>query len=405
MTRVSKIKIKREILKNEKVYSLILGGYVNGYNIIKELYEKNLRNIALFDSTDSLASKSNKIKYYQKIDLNSESLYNAILKLKKVCDYIVIFPTHDIHLENLHAIYDDINKICFVPFNNENILDSLDKYIQYSYCEKYDIPYPKTQRIATTEDVNKIGNMIFPVLIKPNKRDDETTDVFRNLFLETHEEYKINIDKLKYFINKNIIFLASEIIPGDDTNIYAYVAYRTQEGTILNEWIGKKLTQYPNNFGVFSSASNESPDVVKEQGQKLLEVMNLKGICEPEFRYDNRDGKYKLMEINLRSMMWHRVGNLSGVNIQYTQYLDAINQEVSKQIQNQDEKIHFVYMKHEIINLLFRKKYWKHFKYNVFSNTNREFAIYDKNDIKPFLYDTLSFTKELVGKLLRALKL
>ena len=64
------------------------------------------------------------------------------------------------------------------------------------------------------------------------------------------------------------------------------------------------------------------------QGRKLLNGMDIKGIAQPEFKYDFRDQKYKLMEINLRSMMWHRVGNLSGVNLQYSQYLDALGEKV-----------------------------------------------------------------------------
>ena len=353
----------------------------------------------------SLTSYSNKIDYFKSIGKTSQSLKSSIIQLKKECNYIVIFPTDDLQLENLHAIYDDIKDFCFVPFNYDNVLQSLDKYVQYSYCQKYNIPYPKTQNIKIVEDLKKIESMMFPILVKPNKRDDATTDVFRSLFLENIDEYKKSIKKLQYFLNKNITFLASEFIPGDDTNIYAYVGYRTQEGKILNEWIGKKLTQYPDNFGVFSSGSNEAPEVVREQGIKLLEVMNLKGICEPEFKYDERDGKYKLMEINLRSMMWHRVGNLSGINVQYSQYLDAIGKEVPKLIQNQEKKVHLVYMKHEILNLIFRKSYLKHFKYNVFGSKNREFAVWDKNDMKPFLFDTIGFMKGLAGQCLRALKI
>jgi predicted ATP-grasp superfamily ATP-dependent carboligase len=79
--------------------------------------------------------------------------------------------------------------------------------------------------------------------------------------------------------------------------------------------------------------------------------MNIYGIAEPEFKYDHRDGKYKLTEINLRSMMWHRVGNLSGVNIQYSQYLDALGKTVPHQDQLKNKNIHFVYLRHEIINI------------------------------------------------------
>jgi len=392
-------------MQNKKVYALVLGGYVNGYSIIKELSEKKVSNIALFDYGRSLASKSNKIEYYQSITKDSESLKKALYELKKKCDYIVIFPTDDLQLENLYEIYDDIKDFCFLPFNRTNLLESLDKFVQYSFCEKYDIPYPKTQNIEKVESLEKIQTMMFPLLVKPNKREDLTTDVFRSLFLDNIEEFYKHRVSIENFLTKGITFLASEFIPGDDTNIYAYVGYRSKKGEILNEWIGKKLTQYPDNFGVFSSGSNEAPEIVKVQGRKLLEEMNLYGIAEPEFKYDSRDGKYKLMEINLRSMMWHRVGNLSGVNIQYSQYLDAIGQEVPKQIQNQDKKIHFVYMKHEILNLIFRQAYLNHFKYNVFGVKNRTFAVYTKDDIKPFLYDLIGFIRGLVGQCLRVLKI
>ncbi len=388
-----------------KNYALVLGGYVNGYSIIRELHEKGVANIALFSYGKSLATKSNKLSYLDYIDKSSQSLKKAILKLKENCDYIVIFPSDDLQLENLHAIFNEIKNFCYIPFRYENILQSLDKYVQYNYCEEYDIPYPKTKNIESVEDIHKIEKMIFPVLVKPNKRNDLTTDVFRSLFLESLDDLKKNEETLSYFLSKNLTFLASEYIPGDDTNIYAYVGYRSEDGNILNEWTGKKLTQYPNIFGVFSSASNEAPEVVGEQGRKLLNVMNLKGIAEPEFKYDIRDGKYKLMEINLRSMMWHRTGNLSNVNIQYTQYLDAIGETVEKQQQEKNKVTHFIYMKHEILNLLNRKGYYKHFKYNVFSCKRRSFAVWDFTDVKPFWFDFRHTIRSIVGIWLRALKL
>ena len=59
-------------------------------------------------------------------------------------------------------------------------------------------------------------------------------------------------------------------------------------------------------------------------------------------------------------------------------------------------------MKHEILNLVFRKDYWKHFKYNVFGSGKKEFAVYDRKDIKPLLFDLLGFLKGLVSKCLKA---
>jgi predicted ATP-grasp superfamily ATP-dependent carboligase len=202
-------------------------------------------------------------------------------------------------------------------------------------------------------------------------------------------------------LDNGIRFLASEFIPGDDTNIYAYTGYRSRQGQILNEWTGKKLNQYPGLFGVFSSASNEAPEIVREQGRKLLDGMNIFGIAEPEFKFDHRNGKYKLMEINLRSMMWHRTGNLSGVNLQFTQWCDATNQPIQIQTQRKNPPVHFIYMKHEILNLLSRRKYKESFFKNVMNVPRREFAVFDKSDLKPFFHDLLSYPRSIASLCLK----
>ena len=270
------------------------------------------------------------------------------------------------------------------------MLDSLDKSIQYSFCEKLGIPYPKTIIVKHQDDIEIIHSIHLPLIIKPNRRDDLKGDIFRNTTVYTTEHLEEITQNLKQYLNKGFSFLVSEIIPGDGSNIYAYIGYRRKSGEITNEWTGKKLSQFPNDFGVFSSASNQAPEIIQEQGRKLLEGMNLTGIVEPEFKYDYRDKKYKLMEINLRSTMWHRTGNLSGVNIQYTQYLDATGQKIPIQQQEKKRNIHYVYFKHELYNLLTRKNYFSTFWTNLIRSDETHFAVFQLTDIKPAFVDLKS---------------
>lgn len=368
--------------------ALVLGSYVNGYSIVRELHEKNVENIVVFDSKRNIASYSNKITKFVLIADTPQSLLAALNKLNEEYDKIVVFPTSDLHLENLHKIHKTIERFCFLPLNLENVIECLDKYYQYSWCETLGIPYPKTIRIENANDIVNILSIQFPVLLKPVKRDDLRISVFRNLNLKDQEEFENNKQKLENFTKEGISFIASEIIPGDGSNIYAYVGYRNKQGIIINEWTGKKLSQFPNDFGVFASASNQAPDIIRHQGRTLLNGMNLIGIAEPEFKYDYRDGKYKLMEINLRSMMWHRVGNLSGVNIQYSQYLDATGKTVHRQSQVKDKDIHLFYFKHELYNLLFRRKYARIFYNNLMKSDKTHFAVFCLDDMIPWIIDT-----------------
>jgi len=375
--------------------ALVLGGYVNGYSIIQELHEKGVCNIVLFDTSKRIASASNRIRKFVLINEAADNLYAELKKLHEEYDQIIIFPTDDLQLENLNEIYSKTHLFCFLPFNHRNLAELLDKYQQYQYCAKLGVPYPQTVRIKKSEEIDKVLSLRFPVLIKPNKREDMKSEVFRNLEIRNSLDLEKKKRCLTTFISKGLMMMASEIIPGDGSNIYAYVGYRNKKGRILNEWTGKKLSQFPHDFGVFASASNQAPKIVLEQGRVLLEGMNIYGIAEPEFKYDHRDGKYKLMEVNLRSMMWHRAGNLSGVNIQYTQYLDAIGKKSLRQKQTKYKDIHFVCLKHEILNLLRRKRYLKTFLNNIFNSDKTYVAVFDRRDIKPFLMEINSLINSL----------
>lgn len=365
---------------------MVLGGHVNGYSIVKELYEQGIKDIAIFDYARSLARFSNKTVYHSQIDNDPETLLKELTILHGHYDYIVIFPTDDLEIENLHLIYEEVSDFCYLPFNHENILDNFNKFFQYQACESINVPYPKTIHAKNKIDLESIVDLTFPLLIKPSTRKDSTTEVFRNLYLEGKEDYLSAQKMLVDFITNGIEFVVSEFIPGDDTNIYAYTCFRSQDGEILNEWSGKKLTQYPDNYGVVCSSSNQAPQEVVDLGRALVEKFDAAGIIEPEFKYDYRDGKYKLMETNFRSMMWHRTGSISGVKLHETQYNYATGRHIQNYNQDASTSIHFVLMLHEIPNLIARKGYFKYFRHNVFGGDRRVWAIFEWGDVKPFLF-------------------
>lgn len=112
------------------------------------------------------------------------------------------------------------------------------------------------------------------------------------------------------------------------------------------------------------------------------------------------------MEVNLRSMMWNRVGALSGVNLHLAQYYTATSgdkQVLEKQFN--DNTITWVLMLHEIPNLIFRKGYWTIFKNNIVGNYDKNWAIYDPDDIKPFIVSIPILVKMSIKACLRRLKL
>lgn len=384
-----------------KPIALVLGGYVNGYSIVRELYAMGVREIVLFDYGSSIARFSNKVAKVVQVKPDATALKAEIEKLNNGKNKIIVFPTDDLQLELLCEVNDDLATYCFLPFNPETLTKDLTKDYQYEVCARIGVPFPISISIGSMAEIDRTRELTFPIILKPSKRDDLRLNGFRNLHIEKVDDLSRYLAKLAHYLESGVPVIASEFIPGDGSKIFAYTAYRSKDGRILNDWIGKKLAQHPDEFGVFSSASNEAPAVVREQGRALVDAMNLYGIVEPEFKFDARDGKYKLMEVNLRSMMWHRTGHLCGVYLQYTQWLDAIGGEVPRYEQSDAKIVHFVYMKHEISNLLGRRGYLRKFWHNVFGTRNIHFAVFEWNDPKPFFVDLATLPRVILGRWLK----
>ena len=386
--------------------AVILGAYVNAYSVVSELYEEGVKDIIVVSHKLDVCAFSNKVNQFIKSPLNAKYLLKTLLDLNKSYERLVIYSTQDLHLELLLEIKDKVQHFCFIPFNETNVSQCIDKSYQYGVCAEIGVPYPKTVPLRKPEDFGQLSVLMFPIIVKPSTRLDKKIKVFRSLLLQDKEALKQKKNSINLFFSQGVSFIASEVIPGDGSNIHSYMGYRNKKGEILNEWIGKKITQYPDDFGIFSSATNHSAKEVMEQGRALLHGLNLYGINQPEFKYDYRDGKYKLMEINLRSMMWNRVGYLSGVKLHLTQWEDALGEKTTPYLQNTQQHFRYLYFKHELVCLLFRKGYYKtYFKEHFKSTEKIHWATLDKSDWKPFIFDQYKTIKTLIAQCLKALKI
>jgi len=381
--------------------AVVLGDYVNGYAIVRELYEEGIREIVVITYNKKLAFYSNKVFDAIEIDQCREDLLRALNGLNKRFDKLILFPTDDWFVEQLVIIENEIINFAFIPFNTSNAIESSNKVYQYQCCEKADIPYPKTISIRQIEDLLRVNDLTYPVIMKPVVRNDLSDNVFRSMVFKSEKDIDGFRQELSKLLSLGLSFLVSEIVPGSSHgSIYAYSAYVDKNGSILNEWVGRKLSQYPDDYGVFSSASNEAPEEIWEQGRKLVKELNIYGFCEPEFKFDFRDGKYKLMEVNLRSMMWNEVGARSGVKLHYTQWCYANNMTIPSYTQNQSDKIVLMYYKHELLNLMFLKGYFPIFK-SIWKNKTIYWAGCYKNDFSPIWNNIKLTARTIIKRLIR----
>ncbi len=392
---------------------MVLGLYVNGYSIIRELAKDPSIIIVGLDynrSNIGFASKYLSERYVVEYNGKDDILFDFLLNYgKKQDEKIVIYSTHDHHTKVFAKYYNELKDYYHIPINLDTIPSVLSKKNQYSMCEKIGIPYPKTIFIKSHEELYRanieIRKMLFPLIIKPFSRADNPANGFdfRLMEIKDQSDFADILPKLRNYVDHGI--LISEIVPGEPDNIWAYTGYLDEKSEVIAGWTGRKLTQRPYYFGVFSSARCEINPIVEEQGIRLLKAFDFIGIGEPEFKYDYRDNKYKLMEINPRYMMWHIVGMKGGVNLPLIQFYHMTGEKnkLEKMPKEQRKEFaHIVFMESEILNIIDHRPKYKYIKNSINSVMlkNRIWAIANYDDPLPGIKNLLNFNliRGIIGR-------
>jgi D-aspartate ligase len=113
------------------------------------------------------------------------------------------------------------------------------------------------------------------------------------------------------------IIMVQEFIPGGGEAQFSCAAL-CNEGRTLAVLTARRARQFPLDLGRSSTyvetIQNES---VEGHACTLLRAMRYTGLAEVEVKFDARDGKYRLLDVNPRVWGWHTVGSRAGVDFPY----------------------------------------------------------------------------------------
>ncbi len=395
-----------------KATAVVLGGYVNSLSLVRELAPGRMP-VWVLDCQHNAAHWSRyATRGFVRAYLNDDKAFiEALCELgEQMNGKGVLFPTHDYHVKMMAENKELLSRYYHVQINPDSAMKIISKQWQYELCDRIGVPHPQTvycnnpDQAAAFTDMAK--NLQFPLLLKPFSRasDAYRGDAFRAERVDNIQELKALFDSIPRLREGR--FLASEIIPGGPENIWAFTGYCDSPGHVMAGWTGRKLTQRPRDFGVFSTAETRMDETVDRQGRALLEASEHLGIGEPEFKYDARDGKYKLTEINPRAMMWHIVGYFGGVNLPLIQYYHLTGDaEACRKLcvaQNPRPK-RLVFMTFELMNILDHRPKLAYIKSAIRSLflRRKRFAIFWINDPLPWVQHVCFFVRKFFSKIIR----
>lgn len=178
-------------------------------------------------------------------------------------------------------------------------LAMLDKMTTYQNAVAAGVATPKFWTVESREQVVDLRDqLVFPLIVKPR-----ISHVFEEKFGKKYL-HAPNFDGVLKGIDAasaaGIQVVLMEYIPGPDTRLCSYFTYLDEVGQPLFHFTKRIIRRYPAGMGpACYHITDWIPELI-EPSLKLFRHVGLRGLANIEYKQDDRDGRYKLIECNAR---------------------------------------------------------------------------------------------------------
>ncbi len=213
------------------------------------------------------------------------------------------------------------------PLQSAVLVRSLsDKAKMQDLARQHGLPTAQSAVPASREDVLRfLETASFPVMIKATDAAKLRSRVGRTKFLAHSRDEVLGL-YAKAEDQGVCHFLLQEFIPGED---WMFEGYFNQHSQCLFGVTGKKLRRFPVQTGVTSLGICLRNEEVEEMTTRFMQAIAYRGILDIGFRLDQRNGKYRIMDVNPRIGCTFRLFvAANGMDAARALYLDLTGQPV-----------------------------------------------------------------------------
>lgn len=312
---------------------VILGGNVNGIGIVRSFQNTKIPVYVLINDND-IIRYSRFCKAIKCPDPDKKEFGDFLMSFcTSLQQKPVVFATSDLFLMPLIHHKENLREVAFVPTCDKELFDKLiEKKYLYSFAEQVGVPCPKTKTLLAEEvELTVANDMLYPLIIKPSVNLTFKQTFGQKALLAANEgELAQFIKDVKKHNYKGPLII-QEYIPGNMTTLYTITSYADADSRIRGYSIGHKIRQYPAKTGTITAGLVEHVQEILDMSRRFVKAVGFYGISNIEYKYDERDGKYKLMEINPRTGWWNLSVLESGVNLPLMAYRDILGEPIREE--------------------------------------------------------------------------
>ena len=332
---------------------IIVGTDINAYNMAISFHEAYGIHPILVGkeplSFTSLSTIPGAIELFPKLGEKKE--FAAILKqvaskYKTPGKRLLLIGTNDLYVRLIIENRDALSKDFVFNYIDEALMNNLlVKKNFYELCEEHGIDTPATYFHSCKNDDRFTEEVMFPVIIKPSNGVEYYKHPFTGMQkvykVDSHEEIQKVIETIKKSGYQNDLII-QDFIPGDDTYMWNSVFYINSKGNTELITFGQVVLQEhtPTAIGNYTAVITRYNEEMMLKLKGFLEALNYVGYANFDLKYDHRDGKFKVFEVNIRQGRSSYYITSCGHNMA-KYFVDDLIYNVEKSLTLLDEKFLF----------------------------------------------------------------
>ena len=197
-------------------------------------------------------------------------------------------------------------------------------------CLEHAVPTPRTVFPTPRRSVKALTKgMTFPVVVK-------NVEAFRRLHPGSVPGTTVVADRaalqaLLAALPDPGMVMVQEYLPPESCEDWIFHAYCDADAEPLVAFTGVKLRSWPPRAGVTTYARTVPNEELERLATRFLREISYRGIADLDFRFDRRDGRYKLVDCNPRMGAQFAVfATASGVDVVRALHLDLTGRAVPR---------------------------------------------------------------------------
>lgn len=300
-----------------KAGAVVIGGYINGLSLVRSLAARGIPTAVITTKPFDLAQYSRLAAEHESVDgLEDDPERLVEILERRAPDWRgrTLFPANDEALETLARFHERLSsnyRLVAPPW--EIACSFLDKAQMSNAASSAGLSMPHCYGPADRATAAGAG-LRFPVLVKPDAGHRFFARFGVKLFAAADRaQLESCLGRIE---GTGLACRLFDMVPGEDSQIFAYCTYVDRNGEPAPGLTIHKLRQNPPLFGSARVAEVcAGQPGLREATVELLRRIRFRGIAAAEFKLDPRDGVFRFLEVNGRSVMYNGLLRRAGLDL------------------------------------------------------------------------------------------